>query len=464
MSLNFNSFSLALFISSAISAWIAVIAYQRRKFQGASALMSIMAALTWWSLAYGMENLGNTAAWHILWASIGYVGVTSIPLLWLIFALQYTNNKNPILSKTVFWLWLFPLLTVIMVWSNPWHHLMWSQIDLRSIYGISVQSVEHGPYFWIHAMFSYGAILAGTAVFTRHALNAPDSYRAQATTMLLAVFFLLTSNGMYIFGLLPLKGLDITPFTFTIASLILAWGLLKQNLLDLMPIATETILNNMGDGLLVTDANNRIIYINQAFENLAGLTSGTSAGHFVHEVLPTWPNIFHPYLHKTTTETKLVMGERTLSLEIQVSPILQSGEARGCIYVFRSIAEREDVEARIDRQTVSRQTSQHIPIYLLIDANDGKIMDVNNAFIFHTGYTREGTLGRTLLQMGLWDPETRTSISHILREKDRLEDYTIYLNTKDASPTAWKVSITKTRIDTQEFLVWCARPLIPQQS
>jgi len=464
MVLNFNFFSLALFISSAISAWVAIVAYQRRAFQGATTLMSIMAALSWWSLAYGAENLGNTAAWHIVWASIGYIGITTIPLLWLIFSLQYTNNKHPIIAKIISGLWLFPLLTIIMVWTNPWHQLMWSKISLQSLYGLTIQSVEHGPYFWVHAILSYGLILTGTAVFTRHVLNAPDAYRAQAATMLLAVFFLLTSNGMYIFGLLPFKGLDVTPFTFTIASLILAWGLFRQNLLDLMPIATETILNNMGDGLLVTEANNRIIYVNQSFENLAGLTNGTSSGHFVQEILSTWPDIFHPYRHKTTTEIKLPMGERTLLLEIQISPIIQSDEAKGCIYVFRNIAERENVEARIDRQTVNNQTSRRIPIYLLIDAADGKITDVNNAFIFHTGYTREETIGRTLLQMGLWDPETRTSITRILRENNNLEDTIIYLNTKGASPTAWKLSITKTRIDSQEFFIWCAKPFVPEHS
>ncbi len=460
MSLNFNLFSLALFFSSAISAWVALVSYQRRTAQGATALMGIMAALSWWSLAYGVENLGATSAWHLFWADVGYLGVTTVPLLWLLFSLKYTNYQPPLVAKISPLLWLSPLMTIIMVWTNPWHHLMWSTIRLQPLYGLTVQSVEHGPYFWIHAVLAYGFILAGTLVFTRHALRAPDAYRGQATTMLLAVLFLLSSNGLYIFGMLPLKGLDITPFAFTITGLILAWGLFKQNLLNLMPIVTETILNNMGDGLLAVEANNRIIYANQSFENLAGLTLGSSNGHFVQEILPTWPNIFQPYLHKTTSEIKVSVGGRTLSLEIQISPIFQANEARGCIYVFRNITERENAEARLDRQTVANQASRDVPIYLLINAADGKIMDVNPAFIFHSGYSREETLGRTLLQMNLWSPEARTSITHILRENNSLEDYTLYLNTKNATPTAWKLSIAKIRVDAKDFLVWCARPFI----
>lgn len=429
---------------------------------GATTLMWMMLALTWWSGFNGVEDLNPNLGWHQLWSRLGYFGIVSVPVFWLVFAIQYSQQEKAPSIRKLGWLWIVPLITMLMLWTNDWHGLMWSSVDMVKLQGIMVQSVEHGTYFWVHAIYTYGAVLAGAVIFVRRAIQTEDAYRGQAATMLLAAFVLLLGNGLYVFKLLPFRGLDITPFTFTISCLILAWGLFRFKLLDLIPVASEAILQNMGDGILVTDARARIVFINPSFENLAWLTKGTSVGNQVTEVLYNWPDIFKDHNKRTLTDIEVPIGGRKLFFEVNISPLFNHRVYVGCIYNIRDITERVKTENRqsLLRQGVQKDTSDEFtPIMIAFRAKDSKIIDVNNEFVLQTGFSRAEALERTVLQLGLLEVTTRSEVTRQVRNNDQVIDAVILVSTKAGEAQAWKISITKTCIDGTDLHVWAARPV-----
>ena len=56
----------------------------------------------------------------------------------------------------------------------------------------------------------------------------------------------------------------IPPAVFSLSGILLAWSLFRFQFLDLVPLAHDTVINNLNDGLIVLDHNNRIIDINPA--------------------------------------------------------------------------------------------------------------------------------------------------------------------------------------------------------
>lgn len=455
-----NFFSLSLFLSAAIAGFVAYLAYRRREMPGAREMMWIMAALTWWSFSYGVENLQADFDWHLFWAYASYLGIAFVPYFWFLFSVRYTQIDLPApVQKLLPWLLIFPIITIFVTWTNFLHGWMWSHIEIISLYGLNLQLVEHGPYFWIHAIAAYGFILAGTVVFIRYALNAPDAYRAQTASVLMAVLFLLGSNGLYIFKLLPFPGLDITPFTFTLAGLFLAWGLLRQGLLEAAPITAETILASLGDALLVTDSQNLALYANPAFRALAGLQENEVYNQPTTSILPDWPDIFIPSRGVITEALQFTLSGKIFNLEVQRSPILENQTLRGQIYTFRPLEERPAAPLA----AAALPSRRNLPISLLLSAADGKILDLNSEFTYHTGYTREESLGKTALQLGLLDAETRASLLRVLYEKPNISDYTLYVHRKDGGSAAWQVSINVSALSGESFHLWQARPLLGSQ-
>ncbi len=65
------------------------------------------------------------------------------------------------------------------------------------------------------------------------------------------------------------------------------------------------------------------------------------------------------------------------------------------------------------------------PDWIAISAlEDGRLIDVNDAFLLITGYAREDVIGKTSTELGLWvDPEERKRFVELLRENRQLRNH-----------------------------------------
>lgn len=447
-----------LLASAVFTGLMAVFCYRRRQVIGASALMWIMIALTWWSLAYAIQTMRPDLGWHKFWASAQYLSITTLPVLWLVFAIQYSRQEAAPSARSLVWLWIFPVITILMAWTNDWHGLVWSKLEVALWNDVSLLKMEYGLYFWIHAVYSYGGFFAGIIFFIHQATREDQAYRAQVSLTLLAAAILMTGNILYVFNLLPLQGLDITPLSFSISSGLLALALFRHQMLDLMPIANEIILNNMGDGILVLDARNRLIYSNPAFESLAGLTPGLVVGQDIRQLLPDWPDIFQRCEQKKTAEIEVEIGGIRRIIELLISPLLRKNAYEGSIYVIRDITERLDLENRLRLSLeISKKERGDEYIFLAVDAHNGQVLDVNNEFVVDTGFSREQVLGRTLLQVGLWDVETRANITRLLREQNWVADSQVTVISRAGQRRIWVLSISIASLGGRDIQTWVAK-------
>ncbi len=458
MEFSLNTFSLALLVSAIASASVAILTYQRRKVNGATVMFWIAVALTFWSLAYSIENLNPDLGWHRFWIQVQFISIPFIPVLWLIFAIQYTQqNKAPSLSRMAL-LFLVPASAVLMAWTNELHHLFWADMKIVILSGVSMLAVTFGPYFIFYAIYSYAAIFLGIFFFSRHAFQVEAAYRSQAFIMLAAVVVFISGNGLYLLDLLPFKGLDITAFSFTFSSIILSYGLFRHHLLDLMPIANEIILQNIGDGVLVLDSQKRIIFINPAFEQMAGLLPDTSVGSPVNEVLFNWPDLFTNPGETRQVEAKITLGDSERILQVEISPIWHRETLQGGIYVIHDITERATQEEKMRLFLDSREKIQENFIFMAIDNTNSTILDVNSSFSLVTGYTPEEVIGKSILGLNLVSVETRALLNRILLTSPGIYDMEISVRAKNRQMQDWNLSISTISLNETSFKVWVAQP------
>jgi PAS domain S-box-containing protein len=457
MELSLNTFSLALFISAVVTAGVGFAIFQRRKVYGSYSMMAILVLLTIWSTSYGLENLNPSITWHKFWVSIHYPAIAFVPVAWLIFSIQYTlQQKTPI--KSFFLLGIIPVFTILIAWTNDLHGLLWQSRQIINISGMMIMKSEHGPYFAIHAIYSYGVIFAGIFFLIRHALKTGKSYQTQAIIILISVIFFITGNGLYLLKLLPFEGLDITPFSFTISSLILSYGLFRHHLLDLMPIANEIILQNIGDGVLVLDSQKRIAFINSSFEKMTGLLPDTSVGSPIHDVLFNWPDIFNEMQIVRQIETKVNTGDTERYLQIQTNPIWHRDTLQGCIYVIHDITERASQEEKMRLFIESREKVSEDYIFMALDKTNSIFLDVNSSFTLATGYTLEEVIGKSILTLNFVSVETRALLNRLLLTSPGIYDMSITIQAKNRQEQDWNISITSINLNETGFRIWVAQP------
>jgi PAS domain S-box-containing protein/putative nucleotidyltransferase with HDIG domain len=84
----------------------------------------------------------------------------------------------------------------------------------------------------------------------------------------------------------------------------------------------------------------------------------------------------------------------------------------------REQAEQQVRESEERFSTVFRSSPVGITLSRL---EDGRFVDVNPAFLRMVGYARDESVGRTSLQVGVWDPEDRARVVGVLRSQGKVE-------------------------------------------
>jgi len=353
MSMRFPSHGIALLFTASLAAVMALVAWRRRATPGGTSFALLMVAVAAWSFMSALEKAAPTPAGKVLCAKIEYLGVTSVPALWLMFALAYSQQTDWLTRRNVLLLWIMPSVTFVLAATNEWHRLVWSSIAPASDRDGAFLVYSHGPWFWIFAAYNYAVLLFGTLALGRALLRFPHVYRRQAEALLVGLAIPWVSNAIYLAGWSPFRGLDLTPFAFTLTGVVCAWGMFRFQLFDLVPVARDAVIESMGDGVVVLDVQERIADINPAALRMLGVTQGSPVGQRVGAVLTAWPDVVTHVGATTETQSEIRLGGDPASyLDIQITPLLdQHGQTTGRLLLLRDITERKLVDELRDDLT-----------------------------------------------------------------------------------------------------------------
>ena len=244
--------------------------WQRRGLPGARLLGILVFAAEWWFITAALEDAAVAREQRIFFAKLQYFAIESVPVLWLNFGLEYSRIKfklNARLRRSLSLLWIFQIITVLLVLTNEQHGWIWSQI--RPLGPTLVY--EHGFWFWMAAIYNYTLMTAGTVALFYMVFRSPGIYRTQIVIIITGAIFPFLGNVIYLFKLLPPELGDMTPTALMITCIIYTWGIFRYRLFDLVPIARDALVDNMMDGMVVLDEFENVLYLNPAARKILGL-------------------------------------------------------------------------------------------------------------------------------------------------------------------------------------------------
>ena len=106
-----------------------------------------------------------------------------------------------------------------------------------------------GPLFWVHLSYLDVLMLGATGAFIVSLLRRSRAYGLQAAVLTGAALLPWVTNLGYNFDIDPLAQVDLTPVAFTVAAAVLAWGMFRQHLLRLAPVAYRQVVAGMSDAV-----------------------------------------------------------------------------------------------------------------------------------------------------------------------------------------------------------------------
>jgi PAS domain S-box-containing protein len=326
-----------------ILAIFAVTGWRNRSCICARSYSFLMMAASIWAFCTALELSSADMQTQMLAILIEYPAMALIPVAWLLFALEYTGREDWITKKTIALLCIVPACTVLLIATNSLHHLFYPTVVETVVGDLRYHVVTYGPAFWLHAVYSYTLIcLTILLIFQRFIFSYPV-YRRQVIVILIATIIPLGMNLALVFRIGSLGLVDPTPFAMVISGFIILGGMIRFQLLDLSPIANEQILENMSDGIIVADTQDRIVSLNTPASRFLERIPKKVIGLSIMEVLPgAFPGLTGPDGRMSETEQihelKRETGGKTDYFEIRYLPLRsRNGGIKGRVIMVRNI-------------------------------------------------------------------------------------------------------------------------------
>ena len=286
MKYQFIPYLIPLSISFFILLFLAYYGFRHCCVRGARAFSISMFIGSLWTLSNGLEMAGLELSIKFFWANMQYIAYGFSPVVWFVMVLEFTDRPDWVNKKNILLMSIIPLITIILVWTDHIHGLVRTGFSLDSSGVFPVISKDYGPWFWVHSTYSYLLNISAIILLFRTVLLKNTVYQKQAFHLLIGFFIITFFNLLYISGLSPFKGFDISPLTFSVAGIIFGWGIFHFRLFDLVPIARETVIEKMGSGIIVVDRMKRLIDINPQARKSLHLSEKVDIGQALANISP----------------------------------------------------------------------------------------------------------------------------------------------------------------------------------
>jgi len=354
-----------------------------------------------YSLFYSLEISFKTFE-EIHWAyRLEYFGISFLSTYFMLFALHYSGRSRWITTKIKILLFTIPVITLLMVFTNEYHHLFYTEEHISTEGPFPAFTFK--PNIWYFVQQAYVIILMTLSfVFLGKMLKRTAMiYRNQLLLLLLATLFPFWGYLAYQLRMVPF-GIDPVSFTFTLTGIVIYIALARFRLFDLMPFARSKLFEIIQDGVLIFDLNDRLADFNKTVSKQLKI-SKKDLGKTMQELLEPWPEIlqFVEYYNTGKLELKLNIDGKVVFYEVNLLVLENSNNVRqGKLVILNDVTdlintvrERNYAASKLDAVISA------MPDMMFVIDNKGVIADFFASDTEQLFLNKEEVLGASLQQL-----------------------------------------------------------------
>ncbi|MBV5312353.1 MAG: PAS domain S-box protein [Prolixibacteraceae bacterium] len=392
----FTIYSVFFLATALVSFFVAFLAWQRRTVKAAKELTQLMLAAGLWSFLLIFETATSSMENKIFWAKLAYSGAVTTPLFYLFFVFRFTGKDQFLFLKNKLFLFIIPLITFIIALTNEKHQLLWSGFSEVSK-DTNMMEYYHGLWFWVGYMaYNYVLLLTATIFLFSFIIKQAKTFRKQGLIVLIAGLFPWSASVIYLTNTNPVPGLDIVPVSIILSGILMAYSILYIRLLDLAPVARETLVENLSDGILALDGLNRIQDINEAALNFLGIPNKAIIGHAAESAGASSAELMKASIdQENNQEIEIKTGNEVRIFNILKQEIKNHAGSR--VIIIRDITERKKAEeALYNEHTLLRTIIDLIPDAVFVKDSEGRKIFANPREVQLSGNNSEqDIIGKT---------------------------------------------------------------------
>jgi len=228
--------------SALFLAVLGIYVWRRRAVSGARPLAAAMLFGFLWAVGAALELAAVDATAKIFWFK--FQAACSLPAVTaaFCFTLEYANPGRWLTRRTVTLLTMLPVLAALLILTNAPQLWVWPAFLAQEY----VQPA-FGVVGWVLLAYAYLLALVQTGVLLWLFMRSP-LHRWPVALILVSRLATAAAYGLEVAGRNPFAPMDLTVLAMTVTSAMYALALFPFRLFDLIPIAHETVIQQMREG------------------------------------------------------------------------------------------------------------------------------------------------------------------------------------------------------------------------
>ena len=368
----------------------------------------------------------------IWFENIIYIGTCFLPITVFFTSLIFTNTKISF-KKSYLLLFVIPILSLLVLWTNDYHHLFYIQ------YSSSFTDTIYGPYFYVHSIYTYLLLIIGIGRLLIFSIRNAGFFSKQSLLISIGLACPVIVNVLGSFLKLIPMTVFVTPISFSVSIICFALAIFKFDFLGIAPIALRKIADRMSDSYLVLNDDGTITDFNQTFlvtfkiKDIA--LRGQNFDTFCKNNKINYGKIKNA-IAKTKDSKKTISFEYHVNrihkiFSVEVNTIYSDGVSLGTLILFKDITQHiEDMETIKNNQDILMERERLASLGQLIGgiAHNLKtpIMSISGAAEGLTDLVKE-------YDSSIDDPEVNSQDHHdIAKDMNewivKIKEYTEYMS------------------------------------
>lgn len=235
-----------------------------------------------------MELQSETLQTVMFWVRFQHWGIDFIAPFWLLFALAVSGYEKWITKKLVIAIFIIPtilfLVSQTLGWLNLGHHN--PRLDLTGPFPIFM----YDRNIYNYVIVGYYSLCLGISLllFLIMYFRSASAFRDQVIIYLLGSLPPWLALILYNFNLFS-SNIDLTPLALGVSGVLFTIGFTKYKILDIIPLARDIIFENMIEGVIILDMENRIIDFNPALREIFPQITEQDVGSPFMDVFSKYP-------------------------------------------------------------------------------------------------------------------------------------------------------------------------------
>lgn len=371
----------------------------------------------------------------IWFENIIYIGTCFLPITVFFTSLIFLKTKITF-KKSYLLLFIIPILSLIVLWTNDFHHLFYIQ------YSSSFTDTIYGPYFYVHSIYTYILLIIGIIRLLVFSIRNSGFFSKQSLLICLGLICPIIVNVLGSFLKLIPMTVFATPISFSVSIICFALAIFKFDFLGIAPIALRKIVDRISDSYIVLNDDGNITDFNKTFLTTFNIkTSKDLRGQNFEQFLKE-NNLYVNFKKIKSALPKVKNTDKTVSFDlyirkiekhfhIEINSILSEGASLGTLILFKDITQHiEDMKKIKDTQETLMEAERLSSLGQLIGgiAHNLKtpIMSISGAAEGLTDLVKE-------YDSSIDDPEVNSQDHHDIAKDmsewiGKIKEYTAYMS------------------------------------